>query len=402
MKQAFLRLFLFVMLLLSAGCTKTTVQPIIQVEKPVTVRVLKEETNNTTLDYIGVVGTDPTHNLSFKSGGKIKAIHVHKGQKITVGSPLASLDTQELQLAFDAAEAQLASVQAQYEKAVNGADAEDIRRVQLSVQMAKDAYTFSSDNLIKTQSLFKSGAASQNSLDQIKLETELRKSELEQANQVLTQMTAGTRIEDLDTLAAQVDQAKASRNIHSKALSDAELISDIEGVVLDILHENGEMIAAGYPVVIIGNNTRTAIVGVTNDDYPNISIGMSAQVGKEVIKATVTNISEIPDNMTRTYEVELALPKNAYTTGTIVDVSFLTGTTTGIWIPLAAIMAEGDHFVFLERDRKAVKTRVVIEELKGTDARVSGLSTGDHLVVEGIHRLIEGDLIDVQYQEDEE
>ena len=391
---------------LLTGCSaKAPPEQAERTAKPVVVRTLAEETREKTLDYLGFVSTEDTRNLGFKTGGKLARIAVAKGDVVTAGMELAALDVSELQLGVDAASAQLAAARAQYRKAVNGAEPEDVENMKLNVQKAQDARDYAAELLAKTQTLFKEGAAAQAELDQVQLQLDVRESELQQAKALLSQVQSGARREDVQSLSAQVEQAQANLNLQSSMLGDAVLLADTNGTVLEVLYTEGELVGAGYPVVVIGNDVRTVTTGVTAKDSRTVTPGMKALIGDDSRKGRVLRVSEVPDPVTLTYEVELAVELEGSSTtesliaGEVANVRFVTDQVRGIWIPLTAVSVEGDRHVFLARDGVAIRVPVTLLDTVGMQVQVEGLSDGDQLILEGVHRLSEGDLLSVAQEE---
>lgn len=399
-------LLLVLLLALSvSGCSSQPAEPTATVApKPVVITVLEEQTTDVTLDYVGIVNTDPTRNLAFKSGGKVLAVHVAKGQEVHAGDLLAELDTTELAYAKDAADAQLTAARAQYAKAAAGADAEDIRNAELNVEKAQAAHDFAVDTLTKLEQLLADGIESAYNVDQARLGVQIREKELTQAQEVLQKARNGAKQTDLTALSAQIDQAQTNVQARQTLLDDAVMTAVSDGYVIDVLYDPGELVGAGYPIVILGSNARTAHVGITGDDLEIIRTGMKARINRtrasnsdegigdaEIVLAEVTRISEIPDTKTRTYDTELTLPDARFPLGATLDVRFLTGTVKGIWIPTSTVLSEGGEYVLLERDGLVVRAPVAILESTGSNVRVTGLSAGDHLISEGIRRLNEGD-----------
>jgi multidrug efflux pump subunit AcrA (membrane-fusion protein) len=149
---AFLLVFMMAML---GTCAK---QPAANVKaRPVKTVTVKEEIRPKLLSYIGIVKPEELKKLSYKSSGKIGKVYVEEGEFVKKGQILAELDKRDLQLAMEASKNQLEAVKAQYDKAVNGAQAEDIKNAELSVEKAQDAYSYSQDNYKKAQKLYESG-----------------------------------------------------------------------------------------------------------------------------------------------------------------------------------------------------------------------------------------------------
>jgi RND family efflux transporter MFP subunit len=75
-----------------------------------------------TVSVSGSISALGQARLAFKSGGKIAQIYVASGQAVTVGQPLAKLDTTDLEAAVATAQQNLASAQANYQKQVLSAN----------------------------------------------------------------------------------------------------------------------------------------------------------------------------------------------------------------------------------------------------------------------------------------
>src|SRR6476661_1418887 len=65
-------------------------------------------------------------NLTFGTAGTVQSIPVHKGDHVTKGTALASLDTRTLNLAVEQAQAGLVSAQAKLDTTKAGATAKDL------------------------------------------------------------------------------------------------------------------------------------------------------------------------------------------------------------------------------------------------------------------------------------
>jgi len=76
-------------------------------------------------------------NLNFKNSETIEAIYVQIGSQVWAGSPLAKLNTTQLAIKLDEAKATLAVAQAELDKLLIGATAEDIKLAQTVVDNAK-------------------------------------------------------------------------------------------------------------------------------------------------------------------------------------------------------------------------------------------------------------------------
>jgi len=397
----FFILIISVIFIISGCSTDKTVSSDEQT-KPVKVQKLNETTKPTTLDYIGTIDTKEIKKYSFKSSGRISKIFVEKGQAIKKGEPLAQLDSEDLSFAVNAAKAQLDGAKAQYNSAINGATTEEIKQAELNVKKAQDGLEYAQKQYERTKTLYDSGAVSKSQLEQVELEKEKIESDLQIAKQVLAQTKNGLTTEKKNAIKAQMDQAKINYEQKQNMLDNAVIAADMDGYVTDLLYKEGEMVSAGYPVVLTRNKTSIVKVGVTSEDLARLKIGTKAIIKENDEKAEgkaegkVVTIEDIPDQQTRTYLVEVELSSPAFAIGSIVDISFQLENRKGIWIPITSVMANGEDYVYIVENNKAVKKTVKRGELQGTNIFVEGLKDGEQLIIEGMDSITIGDKLTVQ------
>ena len=368
-------------------------------KKPVKVSVVNEEVMPVKLEYIGTVLSDQMKKVSFKSSGKVLGIDVKKGQIIKAGDVLARLDTVDLEFSLRASEAQVRAADAQYKKALNGAQQEDINKAQQNMSKAKAAYDFAKQNYGNIEKLYSQEAISKIEFDKSKLELDIRQSELSQAEEVYRQLVNGARQEDKNMLLSQLEQAKTDYEYKKTLVNEAVLKADVDGFVVDVLFKEGEMVSAGYPVVVIRNSGQVVKVGLTQDDYAKVKLGMKVlvRVRDTDIEGIVTNIEQVPDNQTRTYTVEISIPESQLQIGAIVKTGFIIGEEKGMTIPVSSIISSGEDCVYVVgEDGIALKKKVELGEVKGSTVMVKGLAGGDKLVVEGMKKLNDGDKVNIQ------
>jgi len=397
MKNKYLILPIIIVLLFMVSCTneKDAEQEKI---KPVKVLQVVEEGKDAFLNYTGSVAPQDMIKVGFKSPGKITRISVQKGDYIKRGQVLAQIDSTDLEYALKAAEANLEAARAQYNKALNGASQSDIVNADLNVKKAQDAYDFANNTYNKLKILYDAGGISKNDLDKAKLELDIRTSELEQAKEISRQVRDGARNEDKAALLAQVEAARVDVEYKKSMVQDAIMKSDADGYVVDVLNKEGEFVSAGYPVVVIRKEGMVVNVGVSQNDIAQIKKGTKANIiaNGESIAGEVTNISQVPDNVTRTYNVEVAIDDESLAIGSIVKVEILTGQEKGIWIPIQSVVSGSEDYVFVVNEGIAQKKKVSIENIKGSSVRVNGISPGDMLVIEGMSKLKDRDKVAVQ------
>jgi multidrug efflux pump subunit AcrA (membrane-fusion protein) len=147
-----------------------------------------------TVTVSGSISAQGQARLAFKSGGKIAQIYVTSGQTVTLGQPLAKLDTTDLEAAVATAQQNLANAQANYEKAVLSAQstqrsladartnaANDLAAAQATLTKLKASYAAAKTNFGSfTDGAVTGISAFQNSLDTIQAQVDMIIAEMRQ------------------------------------------------------------------------------------------------------------------------------------------------------------------------------------------------------------------------------
>lgn len=379
-----------------SGCSnKTDIKTDVKTY-PVKTVELQNQSHSSDLEYEGITGGSEVRKLSFKSPAKISKIYVVKGQQVKKGDNLVDLDKSDLNLAENAAKAQMDAAQAQYDKAVNGAQAEDINKAQIAVKNAQDEYNYCKDLYDKTVNLFQIKAATQQQVNDLKIKLDGSESQLNAAKETLTQLQNGTREEDKQAALAQVNAAKANYDSKVNLVQDASLLADEDGYVVDVLCKEGEMQQAGYPVILVRSDDQVVTAGLSDDDVKKIQVGTKAEVKIDdtTTDGEIMNIVQAPDKQSGTYSAEIKIlnpiDNNKYYIGQSVKVYIDNGEKSGIWIPITSILNDGQDYVFAVEDGRAVRKNVTLGDTNENEVCVEGLEVGENLITEGMKNIKAG------------
>ncbi len=348
MRNKLLTTALITFLLLSAfltGCSsQTTDTTTVEITRSVTISSITEQSQSVQLKYLGVIGAGELKKYSFKVPGKLAHLKVHIGDAIQKGKLLADLNQSDLSLA--------------------------LRNSQLNLSQAELVLKDAQTQYSTYQELVKGGVMAQIDLDKAKLDMDVKESNYQKA---------------------QVE-VEAKQN----ALTDTMLYSDMNGYVTDILYKEGENLAAGNPVIVVRSQKQVINVGLDQTDAAKIKLGTKAEVkiGSYTGVGEVNRIDQVPDTVTRTYNADIILsseiPAQAYLIGATADVSLAIGAENGIWVPISAVMNDGEDYVFIVQSDRAVKKNISLKDSQGFNVRVEGLNPGDSLVTSGMKQLNEG------------
>lgn len=160
-------------------------------------------TLNATVSASGAMQPREVVKLAFSSTGTVAETFVKVGSNVQANAPLARLDTRDLELRVKQAQAQLAQVQASYEKLLAGARTEDVAAAQAQLAQARSQFQ-QVQGSVTAQDI----AAAQ--------------TQLEQAQASLARLEAGPKTVDVQAAQAQLDQARASLQTQRDSLSSAK------------------------------------------------------------------------------------------------------------------------------------------------------------------------------------
>lgn len=363
---------------------------------PVKIMQVKSGSYPMSLQYQGLTGGSEVRKLSFKSSAKISKIYVAKGQHVKKGDKLVDLDKSDLNFAAEAANAQVSAAAAQYDKAVNGAQQEDINKAQIAVKNAQDANNYYKDLYNKNLKLSESGAISKQQLQDVKLQLDNSQNALNSAEQSLQQLQNGSRPEDKQATLDQLNQAKAGYEAKESMLNDASMTADMDGYVVDVLGKEGEMQQAGSPVILFRSEKQVITVGLSEDDVKKVKVGTKAQVniGDDKAQGEIINIVQLADSTSGTYSAEInittPIDTSKYYVGETSTVYIDMGQTNSISIPINSVLNDGEDYVYVVENGHAVKKNITLGDNKEDKVSVEGLKDGDKLIIEGMKNIKSG------------
>lgn len=185
--------------------------------------------------------------------GRIDSLPVHKGDAVKKGQLLFSLKSPEIEARLEQARAALAGAKAQNNKAITGADKEDIEAAHDAYLKADAAVELAHKTFDRLNNLFKEGVVPAQKKDEAETQLKAATETAKAANEIWMKAQKGTRSEDKETAKALVDKAEGMISEVESYLSETNIYAPIDGEVADIIAESGELVNTGYPVVTIVN-----------------------------------------------------------------------------------------------------------------------------------------------------
>lgn len=151
----------------------------------------------------GNVAAASEAGLQFSTTGTVKQIFVKEGDKVKAGQPLAQLDSADLELAVDSAQADLKQAKAEYDKLMAGATPEELAQAKAALDQARGQYTQTVGSVTKS-------------------DIDAAKANLTKAKEALAQLEAGPKSADQRSYQSALDQAQANLQNQRDSLSQAK------------------------------------------------------------------------------------------------------------------------------------------------------------------------------------
>lgn len=322
--------------------------------------------------YSGEVRALEEPQLSFRISGKIAKRFVDVGTAVKAGQPLAQLDSSDVNLQAQSAQAALASAQS---------------------------------------------------------DLALAKSELERYKalvdkQVVSRSLYETRLSAYQAAAARVKQARANANVSSNQTGYAILRAPKNGVIAQRLAEAGQVVAAGQTVFVLATDGAREISISVSEQFVSqfqpgrkMAVELWAAPGK-IFPATLREISPSADPLARTFAAKVSFKADGVKAevGQSARVYVQDETDSKMSLPLSAIhslngkpavwvlrkltppkdaaLDEDGQKAFAEKALREQQVHLVPVQIGAYGETsvpvISGVTTSDWVVIAGVHLLREG------------
>lgn len=334
---------------LLAACSQAEPEQAPEPVRPV-LSVVVEPQAGRAQGFAGTVEPQFSANLSFRLLGKVVSRDVEVGDAVQRGATIAALDPTALDLAVQAARAELSNAEAQ---AANAAAGEERQRQLLAAANVSQAVYDAA----------------------------------RQASQAA---------------AANVERARAALAKAEEQLGYARLFSDFDGIVTAVGAEVGQTVSPGQTVVTVArSDAREAVVDIPDRLTGGLKQGDAFEVVLQSLPsiraaARLREIAPQADSSTRTRRVRLTLvdAPQAFRLGSTVTATPAAPAAASIELPASALLEKdgADRVWIVDPQTSSVSLRTVeVAARNGATFTVAGgLETGMRVVTAGVHSLSEG------------
>ena len=330
MKRIKLISILVFALAIGLSSCKKNVSAVVAAEVPnIRVQEAIEKNVEQSNEITATVEPQDKNSIAPSAPGRIRHILVEVGQHVAKGQKLVQMDV-----------ASLSNLESQIE---------NVRR-----------------SFKRTQELFNVGGASQQELDNAKLQLDI----------------------------AQTNMKNMSENTF--------LLSPISGVITERNYYNGDMYSGQKPVLVVMNiNPVKILINVSESFYSKMKLSMPIDVKFDIFQGSkfqgkVSLIYPTIDEASRTFPVEIRLNNNnnKIRPGMFARVTLEFGKAKRIVVPDQSVIKQsgsGARFIYVYNEGKVQYKPIEIGRRIDSDYEIiSGVSVGDQVVTAGQSKLVDG------------
>jgi membrane fusion protein YbhG len=220
--------------------------------------------------------------VSFKIPGRVEKRLVTEGETVKSGQLIAKLDSAELAQEVALRRAEVRAAQAALAELEAGSRPEEIAQARANVKSAK-ADAVNARQLyerLKSASEISAGrAVRQQDVDAAKAGLEVTEAKLAVNERALDLVIAGPRKETIEQARARLQQSKEALALAETNLGYATIRSPLGGLVLSKNIEPGEYVAAGTPIVTVGDLESPWLRAYINEtDLGRVKVGQQVRV----------------------------------------------------------------------------------------------------------------------------
>jgi HlyD family secretion protein len=282
---------------------------------------------------------------SFRIPGRVSERVVDEGEMVRAGQFIARLESDDLAHEVARRRADLQAAQAVLAELLAGSRNEEIAQAEAILAAAQAEAKRVADDFRRQEELFRREVIPQQRLDAARAAYDTTRAQLRQAGEALALVRKGPRRERIDQSRARLGEAKAALALAGARLGYTTLTSPVSGLVLSKNIEPGEQVAAGTPVVTLGEMANVWVRAyIAETDLGRIKVGQKARVTTDTwpgkaYDGTVTfiaaeaeftpkNVQTRKERVKLVYRVKIAIPNPnmELKPGMPADAEIITGT----------------------------------------------------------------------------
>jgi len=231
--------------------------------------------------------------LGFETGGRLSGVTVRRGDLVSPGQALATLDDTLARgaQASRTAEAQAAEAQAKVIRA--GSRVEDRRVVEAQIRAAQAKEQLLLRQVERERGLLSAGAIPAAVFDELQAKATTATAEREALEARLRELEKGARPEEIESVEARASAAQLAAELERSRVERLILAAPRAGEVVELHADPGEVVGAGTPVVTVADTLHPYVeVFVPQDRLGGLRLGTPAEVKVDALAAALPGAIE--------------------------------------------------------------------------------------------------------------
>lgn len=381
--------------------TSSEEQDISEVDKGVYTELINVEKDVMTesLNFIGTVESETSSVLSSKVTSDVSEILVSEGSKVEKGDVLIKLDKSQLEASKNqilekksTLETQLSYLSKEVDNFYSSNPIID------KIENVKSNIAFQEKEVEKMKKLYEGDAVSKSELDKVIHQVDSLKIQLEEVKST-ADSTYNQLVHEKNMTSSQLDELEANLKEIELSLENTEIKAPYQGLISQVLIEEGELAMPNKPAVKISSTEKQKIVvNLSEVDLKKIenNIDVEYKVGGEdqIRKGKVTFISSNVNPVSRVGTVEIAIDSsNTYSPGSSAEVNFiLFSQKDQILIPASSVKDLNEkNVVYIHEDGFVYEEEVELGIKNGNMYQIlSGLEEGQTIASNNLDSLYDG------------
>ncbi len=372
--------------------TASEPQPSVRVR----VETVEKRPVQTAYEAVGTVRARLSSVLSSRVMGQVLAVRAYPGDIVKAGQVLAEIDNRDAQANLSKANAGLSEAQNALQEVEESLRAGEAGKAATDAGAALGTSTYK-----RFQALVERKSVSSQEFEEVEFKYKAALAEAKRAEQMLL-ATEALKRQVLD----RIEQAKAEVRNAEAFLSYASVTAPYAGVITARHVDAGAMSSPGVPLLTIEDNHNYQLeVSVEESQLSRIKVGERVPVGIDALRqgdmaGTVSEIVPSGDPSSRSFLVKARLPMMpGLRSGMFGRARFPGDQEEALTVPRSAVISRGQLTGVMIVDRSNSARFRVVQPGKKYEDRVeilSGLDSGESIVLEGPDRIPDGSPVVVQ------
>ncbi|MFK5855041.1 MAG: efflux RND transporter periplasmic adaptor subunit [Bacteroidota bacterium] len=192
-----------------------------------------------------------TVNVASEIPGRVDVILVDLGDRVEKGQVLVTLEPNIMNAKMGQAAGIRNVAKSMLLRTKQGTRKEKIEAAKNQYQMAKSQFEFADKTYNRFLILFADSIISKQEMDEMEFKHVAALNEMEAADAIYEMAKKGATYEDIQIVEGEVEAASAMYNEAAAYYEQLEIIAPVSGEISSKIAEEGEVMAAGYPILTI-------------------------------------------------------------------------------------------------------------------------------------------------------